>query len=248
MIEFQINTPNTFKQLVTIARETINGNQLLTTKQSNFFAQAKFNTFGRFASYQSYLGIKLLANDTLPSCSCLLDTCTQQLGFYNGDDSSVSPEPLFTIPGILSACYPFDGLRLSTLECWFNETCISLIRAHLTPISVEQYIPALKSSIEKRFTPSTLLGDIIDELMIEEWTNTTDYEAYYSSCRPLTCTYTYFHRLDWLYTVTTLIALFGGLSVSFRIICPLLVKCYAALRIQFGRHRILTSSGKLDSN
>lgn len=243
--EFQLNTPYTFKQLMHIAREFINGNQLLTITVSNFYARIKFDSSDSSLDWQIYLGIKLSQNDTFPSCSCLLDTCSQPLGFFNWNDSSVSYTLVLTVPGMWSACYPLDGLRMSTLECWFNETCISLIRAHLIPVAVEQYIPALEFNKQKRFTPSTSLGDIIEELMIEEWSNATNYEAYYMACRPLTCTYTYFHRLDWLYTVTTLISLFGGLSISFRMICTLLVRYYARLYTRFTQRRTIAPSSKL---
>ncbi|CAF1492900.1 unnamed protein product, partial [Rotaria sordida] len=82
-----------------------------------------------------------------------------------------------------------------------------------------------------RFFPTTNLGDIIDEVMVERWTQVTKYEAYYKVCQPLKCVSTYSGRLDMLYVITILTALFGGLSVSFRVISPVLIKVYVRRRL-----------------
>lgn len=241
--DFQSTIADTFRQTSQMAHEIIHGNQLLTTTLSNVFAQSQFNDSGIAFSVQLQLGIRLNANDTSSSCSCLLDTCTQQLAFYNISDSYTTPILLFSIPGMRSACYPLDGFRLSTLECWFNETCITLLRMHLAPISVEQIIPALDTTKQRRFSLSATLGEILDEMMIEEWTNVTNYEAYFSTCRPLTCNYLIFHRLDLLYTITTVISIFGGLCVILRKFCPLLIRFYVRFRVQCQPYRVNPSAG-----
>ena len=231
MVDFQSNVENTFKQVLSIVRQTNQGDQILTTKMSNFFFDGLFFRDNLSIVFRTSTGIKSSINDTLFSCSCVLNHCSQPLGFFDYNNGS----RIFTlnadVPGMYSACYPLDGLRISTFECWFNESCIEFILSHLTPFPVKTYFEPLNSSILIRFSPFTTIGDIIDNLMIDMWANITNYERYYNSCRPLTCTYTSYQRFDWLYTITIVTSIFGGLSVSLRIICRLLVKhCFYCRR------------------
>lgn len=240
IVDFQLGVENTFKQMLSIAREINQGNQVLSSRVSNFFFDGLFDSNGHLINVQTYTGTVSSVTDILPSCSCVLNRCSQRLGFYNMSNDDQNFTLIVDVPGMYSACYPLDGLQMSTFECWFNETCIALILSHLAPFPVKQYFDPFKSSMLIRFSPTTTIGDIIDELMIEMWTNVTNYETYYNICRPLTCTYTSYRRFDWLYTITILMSIFGGLSVSLQIICSLLVKLYFSWR----RKRAVTTSSK----
>jgi hypothetical protein len=43
------------------------------------------------------------------------------------------------------------------------------------------------------------------------------------ACWPIYCTYTFTRRFDWIYVITTLVALLGGLTTALRLIAPLLI-------------------------
>ncbi|CAF4839306.1 unnamed protein product, partial [Rotaria sp. Silwood2] len=64
---------------------------------------------------------------------------------------------------------------------------------------------------------------IVDQLMVEEWINTTSHKAYYDRCQPITCTYSYVHKNTWLVVFITIIGVIGGLQIVLRIILPLLI-------------------------
>ena len=230
IIDFQTDLKNTFKQLLNLARAINQGNQLLSVKVSNFFFDGLFDSDGHLINVRTYTGIMLSTNDTLSSCSCLLNTCSQQLGFLKMSDDGQTITSFIEVPGMYGTCYLLDSLRLSTFECWFNETCTGLVIFLMTFIPLQNGIEPLNSSMLIRFSPNTTIGDIIDELMIEMWTNITNYETYYNICKPLTCTYTLYRRFNWLYTITILTSVFGGLSVSLRAACPLLIKLYVCCR------------------
>ena len=243
IINFQSHVENTFKQIFSLLRETNQGNQFISSRVSNFLFDGVFDNNGDLIHVQTYAGTTLLSTNTLTSCSCALNTCTQPLGFVDMSDDRQTIVSMVEIPGMYSACYPLDGHRMSTLECWFNETCASIVLSFLA--SAGQYhMEPLNSSMLVRFSPTTTIGDIIDSMMVEMWTNMINYEMYYNICKPLTCTYTSYHRFDWVYTITVLTSVFGGLSVFLRIVCPLLVKLYMHCR----RRRAVPTPSKYLTN
>ena len=59
--------------------------------------------------------------------------------------------------------------------------------------------------------------------MIETWNTHIQYNQYYKQCAPEQCTYTFTSRDNLLHVFTTLVGLFGGLSVVLKIIVPAVV-------------------------
>ena len=87
------------------------------------------------------------------------------------------------LPGLVIGCSPFDGLRLSTLECFFSSDCIANVTRYLEyytendgsppmnftpPASAPLVILPMDSSKASRFSATTPIGTLIDELFIEE--------------------------------------------------------------------------------
>ena len=228
--DFQLDLENTFKQQLNIADKTNQGNQVLTNRGSNFFMDGLFDSNGHLISVRIYTGAVLFRNDSPPLCSCLLNICRQRIGVYDGLMINRNVTLAVEVPGMYSACYPLDAFRISTFECWFNKSCMDLVWNTMDNVPIEPYFNPLNSSNLIRFSSNTTMGDIIDNMMIDAWTNLTHYEKYYNICRPLTCTYTSYHRFDWVYTITILTSVFGGLSVSLRIACPIIIKLYFRCR------------------
>ena len=109
------------------------------------------------------------------------------------------------------------GLRLSTLECFYNSTCLNRLAVFVN----SSYVPfPLNTSITTRFTPlvSTTIGGLIDELFIETWHNSSNYSEYYSICAPSTCRYSYVQRNSVVYMLTTFLGLYGGLTVGLKFV------------------------------
>ena len=73
--------------------------------------------------------------------------------------------------------------------------------------------------------------------MIEEWKVVSDYDGYYAACAPPTCTYAISRRADYLYVASTLVGVFGGLSVTFRLLVPLLVRLIHAVQLKRQQRR-----------
>ncbi|CAF1368789.1 unnamed protein product [Rotaria sp. Silwood1] len=165
----------------------------------------------------------------IENCSCALsDECKNTISLYNYTiDLSVPPQGiLFNIPHMYKSCFNMQSLLLSSLECFFERTCFDPIQEIINVIANYYFI--INGSVlltnSTRFSPKTTVGEIINELMIERWYENVRYEEYYQQCAPEQCSYLLPFRNNALYIVTTVIGLFGGLSVALKIIVPIIVR------------------------
>ena len=184
------------------------------------------------------------ANST---CKCLVSGACQE-------PLRIGP-PGLVLPGLVVGCWPIDGLRMSTLECFFSSSCINTIIRYLDyfiqmdgspptnfslPDVLTLQIAPLNVSISSRFAPNTTIGTLIDELFVEQWTNTSAYESYYTICAPSVCRYEYVDRNDGLYVITSILSIYGGLTVSLRFIIWKIMRVYRLMKrhLQTRRTRI----------
>jgi hypothetical protein len=174
------------------------------------------------------------------SCNCLISSdCQQPL--------RVGPPDLI-LPGLVIGCSPLDGLRLSTLECFYSSECIANITRYLEyytemdgsppvnftpPTSSPMVMPPMNRSAPSRFFVNTPINTLITEVFIERWSNTSSYNAYFATCAPIECRYEYVARNDLLYVVTALLGLYGGLTVSLRFITWNLTRIYQWAKARF---------------
>lgn len=126
-----------------------------------------------------------------------------------------------TLPGIVVDCSPLQITVASSLECFYNQTCFDiLISAYAKAVNVS----VLDKSYPSRFLPTTINKELIQELFLENILNQTVHNSYYDECLPTVCVFTYTRRFDWIFVLTTLIALVGGLNTTFRLLTPYLVQ------------------------
>lgn len=204
------------------------GYHLITELMHTSLLSSAFNTdwlleFGN--ALNSYLLRSVPREYANGTCNCVISQdCNESL--------RIGP-PELVLPGLLVGCLPIDGLRLSTLECFYSSNCINTIINHLdyyelingspttnfvAPSAALLVITPLNASIPSRFSPDTQIGTIVDELFIERWTNESSYERYFSECSPSICHYEYVGHNSLVYLVTSLLSLYGGLTVSLRFI------------------------------
>ncbi|CAF1057497.1 unnamed protein product [Adineta steineri] len=169
-------------------------------------------TPARFRRIHKYI-IEMFRANQLPSMF-LTNWNLRSPSLKDGYYMLTSPA-LYNESGLVIGCLPAYGLRLSTLECFYNSTCLERLATFLNSSYV---LPPLNISLYSRFTPisSTTIGTLIDELFIETWYNTSNYSSYFSSCTPLTCHYSYEKRNSVLYMIITYLGLFGGLTVGLK--------------------------------
>jgi hypothetical protein len=54
------------------------------------------------------------------------------------------------------------------------------------------------------------VNDLVDQLMVDEWSFNASYDSYFAQCNPSTCTYTYATQFDILFIITTVMGIIGG--------------------------------------
>ncbi|UJR19386.1 hypothetical protein I4U23_022516 [Adineta vaga] len=153
------------------------------------------------------------------NCSCHESAkCKAPLSIY-----AAGPETeLFTIPNFYLGCYPIEALLQSTLECFFDDSCIQQIQTYVRLSSTIQ-VQSLNSSSLTKYVESSTIKDIIENLMIERWNFYPMYENYYDECKPIQCIYSYETRNDIIYIVTTIFGLIGGLVTVLKFIIPRII-------------------------
>ncbi|CAF4367003.1 unnamed protein product, partial [Adineta steineri] len=155
------------------------------------------------------------------NCSCALNaSCTTSASFIQTNSSETVP-----IQGLRMGCTPTESFFASTLECFYNLSCINLIYEHINYSSNVNNTNVLEPpSIDAPVI------DLINKLFIDNWSITINYTLYFNQCLPTICSNTYIQKLNSLYTITRLLGLCGGLTVVLTWICPtfmcLLAKIY----------------------
>lgn len=166
----------------------------------------------------------------IDNCSCgLSDECKEPLVMYNYTDY-YNFKPLgvqFKFSDIFVSCFSIPSLLQSSLKCFFNETCLGFVQEKLNALPRDIRYPLINASLlqknSTRFSPDQSVQEIVNEMMIERWGEDIQYSQYYEQCNPKLCSYFVTAHNDALYIFTTMIGLFGGLSVALKIIVPLIV-------------------------
>jgi hypothetical protein len=146
--------------------------------------------------------------------------------------SITSPQAIFEIQmypprefleGWYVACWPVESLLLSTLEIFYNETTLKNIITNVNASIPLDCFTVLNASVGSRFSRSSSLNILADELFIENWTKILNYTSYFEQCQPQSCLYDINERAQILYIITSLLGLYGGLTVVLGLIIPYVV-------------------------
>ncbi|CAF4033951.1 unnamed protein product [Adineta steineri] len=178
------------------------GDQSVSALQTNFHLRILSSGFIRMTPR--------LFND----CSCLnIEGCPRPATFND------SYGHLITIPGMIMNCLMLDATLASTLECYYNQTCLSLLHQSLS-IDVK---PLLNNSL-KHFSSNSTVETLLNELMIDKMIINTDFDIYYSQCNPPYCSYSYTRRFNIAFIITTIMGTFSGLSFGIKLLAPFIAK------------------------
>ncbi|CAF1455212.1 unnamed protein product [Adineta ricciae] len=189
--EFQLTMPNLFINTLSLIREMIGTNMILTVFSTNWLIETPSVLFhGKFAH-------------TIPidyqECNCAVSF------------KCVSPSR-----GMLAGCYPLEAMLQSTLECLFIPMCI--------PVMYNFKVLDISSVNSSRFALNATVESIIDKLMVEELSSKMSYDVYFNQCAPLSCSYSYDDKNDVVEGITTLIGLYGGLSIMCQLLSIFIIK------------------------
>lgn len=129
------------------------------------------------------------------------------------------------VPGFVVACLPIESLLRSTFECLYNQTCVDIISSYVNA----SIIPTALNEGQSGFSPYISTNDIVQKMFIESWFINISYENFYQQCQPKFCSHTLIERNNILYVVTTIVGLYGGLTVLLKLIVPFAVRRMHAL-------------------
>ena len=201
------STTNNFLLSLNMTRKTIQGNAFLSAQLTN---------------YNLHIINQLVTSTSVKysDCDCHRSaTCIKQLTFYNLTDNNT----FFDVPGLYIGCYVVESLLQSNLQCFYNQTCIDQLQIYLSTNPPMNAL-ALNSSLPSQYYPNTTIENLLDNLTIEQWNSIQFYEQYYKECQPLQCSYTIERNKGFIYIITTMFGVFGGLITILRYIIPRFVK------------------------
>jgi hypothetical protein len=210
LVQFQLSTSRTFLRTLDYIRHMVQGNGIVSSILSNWH-------FLSLDTSRSWVSLwsepRSYGND---NCSC--GTSAMCTAPANIDQ--------WLVPGFLVGCYPHEALLQSTLECLYDIICVDRLKTmyYTSNITFHPLDPTLS-------TPNATVQSLVDTLMVVEWQTSVIYEQYYTACAPLSCTYSINQKTNALYIISTIIALYGGLSVVLKLIVP--------VSIRTGRHSTL---------
>ncbi|CAF0999586.1 unnamed protein product [Adineta steineri] len=151
-------------------------------------------------------------------CSCgLCSNCTTQANFITSNSFKIISIP---IKGLKIGCTPSESFRASTLECFYDRSCINLIHQYTNYSNSHDPLSIMQS----RFSINTTMAELVNNLFIEQWSNQTNYTSYFQQCLPSYCFYTSTQKSTLLDIITLLLSLQGGLSFILKWMCPKIVR------------------------
>lgn len=219
--QFERTVHASFQRSLGLIKTNSEINQFINPINSNFRYWFP-RTYGLYLSSPKYDWQKKLdciasTGGEDSSCYCdptALDPCYQNIVIY-GENETRSP-----IPGMFQTWFPLQSLLVSTLECFYNNTCLSQIEQVLDSDTLTSNLTVLESS-----SSTTLpMSELANALFIQSWHNQSSFESYFDQCRPLTCQYAIYTRLSVVYIVTKILGLIGGINVVLRLFLPISVK------------------------
>ncbi|CAF1441651.1 unnamed protein product [Adineta ricciae] len=208
---FKKSAPQTFKQALTVLSGFIHGNAFITPYETNW----KFTVVNIYDLAPMYTNPRWYGE----SCNCATSSkCTERVQLNENVNS--------TLTGMLIGCYVHEALLQWTLECLYKRECVNLIIN-----SFRKQIPAgdddvqiLNSSLLTNAFPMTeTVQDMVDRLFVNEWNVNYSYEKYYEQCHSASCTYSFTQYFDIFYIVTTIVGLFGSLTILLRMLSKLII-------------------------
>ena len=138
------------------------------------------------------------------------------------DQQIISPREF--LAGWYTGCWPTETLLLSTSEHFYNRTALETILRYINASSsVNDLFVALNASSDSFYDPRVSIETLAENLFVETLTEQLNYTAYFEQCSPDSCFIDTNERASFLYIATSLLGLYGGLSVVLLFVTPYVV-------------------------
>ncbi|CAF0864402.1 unnamed protein product [Adineta steineri] len=115
------------------------------------------------------------------NCGQAYDSCIEPMGIYKYD--GYVRETIYTISNFFMGCYLVEALFLSTLECFYNKSCMTdLDKFFHSPRNESWIFSALNASLSQA---NKSIESIVNELMVDDWSESVNFSSYYYKCAPI---------------------------------------------------------------
>lgn len=229
---FNSSMPTAFTSRIELISAIIISNNLLNALGTSIIPNMNTRTILNKDKLIEYWILQYWHRSSTADCRCIQaetltnEDCRGLSGIYEeyfdfdtdcvNPDSSQDPyEPTIPIPEFASSCMPADACLLSSLECFFNQSCVNtiLLYQRITDGMMWNFtaLDSNKTLKPSRFNITSRIKSIVDELMVEEWLTQEDYDKYFQQCAPVLCTYYTNIHPDFLDVLNIFIGLLGGL-------------------------------------
>ena len=213
---FEISTPTRFATVLRILSRIVHGSTFISTYMLNWeWLPPVHNTQHRL------LTRPMTFND---GCSCgTRNDCFQEAGIFH----AVYDVAEILIPGFNIGCSSVDTLWHSTLECYYQQSCIQELiqkaKDTMLQINMSVEISAMDPNLLQRFRIDTPIQELAEALFIETFHRNISYEKFYNKCAPFQCSYKKQKHHDTLYIFTMLLSIYGGITAILRFLVPQIV-------------------------
>ena len=231
--QFKIQTIEHFSSEHRFLWTTIDQYQFISALRTNFVTKSIpgsgiYETFALI--YPTVTNLSHSSQEMNGTCRCDESShCIYPAAIYNGSNVLVPDQVLkldasilFIIPGFYVGCLPLTSILQSTLECFYNQSCVNMVIAYSSNQTTKSFLPINASS--SCHHPNETINSLFDQMMLASWNDTIDYDAYFKICAPKSCTYSVIENFVFVYVITMLISIFGGLNVTIRMLSPVVVQ------------------------
>ncbi|UJR19384.1 hypothetical protein I4U23_022514 [Adineta vaga] len=222
--QFKLTAPNTFKSQLRLIDRIMISNVLISGVQTNDFYTINGGDYIMLLWY-----VYIQKNGLL--CRCESRSCDETEAGTSNIFGNLSPNEQYRmtwiISGMSSGCLPVASLLLSTLECFYNQTCVNKLISYF---STNETFKAMIVNTESSYQPTATVKTMIGNLMNENWIMNTSYNNYYSECAPSSCTYLKVSKRGFIYTLQKLVGLLSSLTLILGIIISLVIRIIVQLQ------------------
>lgn len=134
------------------------------------------------------------------------------------------------IDGYLSGCSPLEATLRSTIQCLYEPACID----RLVGIVHSSFVPQPLIN-QSRFSKDSAMEELVAAMLIESWAQNISYAGFFAQCQPQSCSYVEVQQYDRVYVLTTLLGLYGGMTILLKLLVPFTIQQIDALRRLFSR-------------
>ncbi len=207
---------NSFLRTLRLVQATQYGDHLAASGSNSYFdVNVTSNTF--------------ILNSSMDydPCNCMLSrSCRSLMRVYTVWE--FTPAYQFDIPGFFMGCFRLEALLNSTLECFYNQTCMDMVNAVVIEPCCKGNFTALDATLN---SPNESIDSVVNKLFVDKWSQKISFENYFTACAPQSCTYQYIGRQNLVFLVTSAISISGGLSTALEIV--LLVLLWLMMKVRY---------------